>query len=170
MVVDVVQAVETDGPEILALRHAAEDWLARCGIIQWRPREVSVEQVGEQISRGEFFVARDRAQSRIVGALRLIWSDPVVWPDSNEPAGYVHGLVIDREFSGTSLGERLLVWAHRRSAEEGAQYLRLDCVETNVRLRRYYRDAGFAEVGRRDFGDVVDNGWFSVVLFERSLT
>ncbi|MDJ0113644.1 GNAT family N-acetyltransferase, partial [Rhodococcus erythropolis] len=42
-------------------------------------------------------------------------------------------------------------------------------VETNVRLRRYYRDAGFAEVGRRDFGDVVDNGWFSVVLFERSL-
>lgn len=59
---------------------------------------------------GEFFVARDRAQSRIVGALRLIWSDPVVWPDSNEPAGNVHGLVIDREFSGTSLGERLLVW------------------------------------------------------------
>ncbi len=83
MVVDVVQAVETDGPEILALRHAAEDWLAERGIIQWRPREVSVEQVGEQISRGEFFVARDRAQLRIVGALRLIWSDPVVWPDSN---------------------------------------------------------------------------------------
>ena len=81
MVVDVVQAVETDGPEILALRHAAEDWLAERGIIQWRPREVSVEQVGEQISRGEFFVARDREQSRIVGALRLIWSDPVVWPD-----------------------------------------------------------------------------------------
>ncbi len=75
MVVDVVQAVETDGPEILALRHAAEDWLAERGIIQWRPREVSVEQVEQQISRGEFFVARDREQSRIVGALRLIWSD-----------------------------------------------------------------------------------------------
>ena len=85
MVVDVVQAVETDGPEILALRHAAEDWLAERGIIQWRPREVSVEQVGEQISRWEFFVARDREQSRIVGALRLIWSDPVVWPNSTVP-------------------------------------------------------------------------------------
>lgn len=34
MVVDVVQAVESDGPEILALRHAAEDWLAERGIIQ----------------------------------------------------------------------------------------------------------------------------------------
>ena len=167
---DVVQAVETDGPEILALRRAAEDWLAERGIIQWRPREVSVEQVEQQISRGEFFVARDREQSRIVGALRLIWSDPVVWPDSNERAGYVHGLVIDREFSGTSMGERLLVWAHRRSAQENAQYLRLDYVETNVRLRRYYLDAGFTEVGRRDFGDDADTGWFSVVLFERSLT
>ncbi|WP_308263251.1 GNAT family N-acetyltransferase [Rhodococcus erythropolis] len=167
---DVVQAVETDGPVILALRHAAEDWLAERGIIQWRPREVSVEQVGEQISRGEFYVARDREQSRIVGALRLIRSDPVVWPDSDEPAGYVHGLVIDRAFSGASMGERLLGWALRRSAEEGAQYLRLDCVETNVRLRRYYLDAGFTEVGRRDFGDDADNGWFSVVLFERSLT
>ncbi|NHP14596.1 GNAT family N-acetyltransferase [Rhodococcus sp. IC4_135] len=170
MIVDVVRAVDTDGPEILALRHSAEDWLAERGIIQWHPREITLEQIRAQISRGEFFVARDRAQSRIVGALRLIWSDPAVWPDSDEPAGYVHGLVIDRAFSGTSMGERLLGWALRPSAEEGAQYLRLDCVETNVRLRRYYRDAGFVEVGRRDFGDVFDNGWFSVVLFERSLT
>ncbi|WP_349307366.1 GNAT family N-acetyltransferase [Rhodococcus sp. IEGM 1409] len=82
----------------------------------------------------------------------------------------VHGLVIDRAFSGASMGERLLRWALRRSAEEGAQYLRLDCVETNVRLRRYYLDAGFVEVGRRDFGDDADNGWFSVVLFERTPT
>ncbi|MDV6275026.1 GNAT family N-acetyltransferase [Rhodococcus erythropolis] len=131
---------------------------------------MSLEQIKGQISRGEFYVARDQVQSRIVGALRLIWSDPQVWPNSDGPAGYVHGLVIDRAFSGDSMGERLLRWARRRSAEEDAQYLRLDCVETNVRLRRYYVDAGFIEVGRRDFGDDVDNGWFRVVLFERSLT
>lgn len=170
MTVDVVRAIGSDAPAILALRHGAEDWLAERGIAQWRPREVSLEQIEAQISRGEFYVARDQVQSRIAGALRLIWSDPQVWPDSDEPAGYVHGLVVDRAFSGDSMGERLLLWARRRSAEEGAQYLRLDCVETNVRLRRYYLDAGFTEVGRRDFGDDADNGWFSVVLFERSLT
>ena len=64
---DVEQAVETDGPEILALRHAAEDWLAERGIIQWRPREVSVEQVEQQISRGSSLL-RETGSSRGLSA------------------------------------------------------------------------------------------------------
>ena len=138
------------------------NWLAERGIIQWRPREVSVEQVEQQISRGDSLLRETGSSRGFVGALRLIWSDPVVWPDSNERAGYVHGLVIDREFSGTSMGERLLVWAHRRSragerAVPAARLCRNQRAVAPLLLgRRFYRGR------RRDFGDDADTGWFSV--------
>ncbi|MDK3257722.1 hypothetical protein [Blastococcus capsensis] len=53
-------------------------------------------------------------------------------------------------------------WPGRRPAA-GRAYLRLDCVEANPRLRRYYREQGFAEVGRREF----DGAWDPVVLLQR---
>ena len=80
-------------------------------------------------------------------------------------AGYVHGLVIDREHAGEGLGGQLLDWAERRTLQTGRTLLRLDCVEGNERLRRYYRDRGFREVGRKEF----EASWFPAVLLEKAL-
>ena len=44
--------------------------------------------------------------------------------------------------------------------------VRLDCVEGNARLRQYYRQLGFTEVGRRAFED---RRWHPVVLLERPI-
>jgi RimJ/RimL family protein N-acetyltransferase len=44
--------------------------------------------------------------------------------------------------------------------------MRLDCVESNARLRTLYRSAGYREVGRHDFR----GPWLSVTLFEKTLT
>jgi len=38
-------------------------------------------------------------------------------------------------------------------------------VEANTRLRRFYTDQGYRQVGRRDF----DGPWFSAALFEKPL-
>ncbi|MGH3408209.1 MAG: GNAT family N-acetyltransferase, partial [Streptosporangiaceae bacterium] len=99
----------------------------------------------------------------VCAALRLLWSDPV-WSD-DRPAAYVHGLVIDRAQAGRGLGAGLLDWAAARGRRAGVTVLRLDCVEGNPGLRRYYARLGFREVGRRDF----DGPWHSTVLLERDI-
>ena len=96
--------------------------------------------------------------------MRLMWSDPAIWRHDDAFAGYVHGLVIDRAHAGQGLGRHLLDWAARETKMTGASKLRLDCAETNLALRNYYRRCGFREVGRRDLNR------FSVTLFERTLT
>ncbi|OZE81719.1 GNAT family N-acetyltransferase [Rhodococcus sp. 15-649-1-2] len=162
---DVRAARTNDSPAILALRHAAEDWLASRSIDQWTPGEVPLSTVRLQVSRGEFVVARYPGSSTIVAAMRTIRSDPEIWPDDGD-ALYVHGLVIDRCHAGTGLGAAMLDHAARSAADAGISRVRLDCAETNATLRRYYLGQGFAEVGRREFED---GKWFSVTLFEKRL-
>jgi GNAT superfamily N-acetyltransferase len=159
--VDVRAARVEDAAAILGLRTAAETWLAERGIEQWHPGEVSLADVRGQVAAGEWHVACDAGRMR--AALRLLWSDPV-WGD-HRPAVYVHGLVIDRAHAGHGLGAGLLDWAGARGRRAGATVLRLDCVEANPGLRRYYRRLGFREVGRRDF----DGPWHSAVLLERAI-
>lgn len=156
-----VPAAERDVQRLRDLREAAAAWMRGQGIRQWEPGEVSDAQIQAQIDAGEWFV--HRSDGGIQGGLRLLWSDLEVWGDRSDDAAYVHGLVIDRRFAGDGLGGRLLDWAEQRARHAGRSYLRLDCVETNVRLRQYYRGQGYREVGRRDPGD----GWWPVTLFEK---
>ena len=147
---------------LVAIREAAVLWLSSSGIRQWDTGEVSPEQIRAQIAAGEWYV--HRAGGEIQGALRLLWSDPATWGEQPDDAAYVHGgLMIDRRFAGGRLAQRLLHWAEQRVLSAGRAFLRLDCVESNGRLRRYYREEGFREVRRRD----LRNGWWPVTLFEK---
>ncbi|MEV6340547.1 GNAT family N-acetyltransferase [Nocardia vinacea] len=140
----ITPAASSDTDEIIALRHAAEDWLAARGITQWTPREVPGSAIHRQVDIGEFFVARRRDQPTIIGACRLTWSDPDIWADRDRFAGYLHTLVIARDHAGTGLGRSLLEWAAGTARQAGADLLRLDCVETNSALCDYYLRAGFS--------------------------
>lgn len=82
--------------------------------------------------------------------------------DADDP-GYVHGVMVARAQSGQGIGAALLRWAEEQARAAGAPALRLDCVESNHRLRAHYLAQGFDEVGRRDF----PGPWHSVVLFEK---
>lgn len=110
-------ASAADAATILALRHAAEDWLAARRIDQWPPREIPLSTVADQVDAGEFYIARRNPGGPIVGASRLIWADPAIWPEQGDAAGYVHGLVIDRSEAGTGLGASLLEWASQRTRQ-----------------------------------------------------
>lgn len=158
-----MRAAQPDAPAILGLRAAAELWLHERDIEQWDVGGVSLAEVQQQVSQGEWHVARDG--DAVCGALRLLWSDPAVWQADDGLAVYVHGLVIDRGHAGTGLGAGLLDWAAEQGRRAGAAAVRLDCVEGNPGLRRYYSRLGFRTVGRRDFG----GRWRSVTLFERNL-
>jgi ribosomal protein S18 acetylase RimI-like enzyme len=164
-VISIRSADPVDAPTILALRHAAEDWLASKHIDQWRPREVPLATIDEQVAAGEFYVGVDPDTMDIVAAMRVLWCDPLVW-DDDEKACYVHGLVIDRSRAGSALGEAMVDHAAGLARCAGVSRVRLDCAESNPALRSYYRRHGFVEVGRRDFDD---GRWFNVVLLEKTL-
>lgn len=156
------RAVPDDAPAVHALRQAAADWLEARGIQQWRRDDTPLETVEAQVENGEWHVAVDGETVR--GALRLLASSPE-WPPDGVRARYVHGLMIDRSQKGTRLGASLLSWAADHARLAGAEVLRLDCVETNVRLRQYYTGQGFRPVGRVAY----PAPWHSVVLLERTI-
>jgi ribosomal protein S18 acetylase RimI-like enzyme len=161
-------SVEKAGPQdalsLLALRQELEAWLESRGVEQWGRDEVSRSDVECQVAADEWRVVR--APDGLQAAMRLLWSDEPIWQHQNTHAAYVHGLMVRRADGGRGLGAALLRWAAAQARKAEAPCLRLDCVESNVRLRAFYAAQGFVEVGRRDF----DGPWFSAVLLEKALS
>ena len=153
-------AIPADVDDIHALRRSLEDWMAATGIVQWPQGRVPREHVAAQVDAGEWHVVRDE-QLALVGALRLLWTDPEFWGEDPTPAVYVHGLMVDRRAAGGGLGTRLLDWAAERGRDAGVTLFRLDCRTTNPVIRAYYERYGFRAVGQKDFAD------FSCTLLER---
>jgi len=152
----------SDAPILVEMRDRIARWMASRGIQQWDPGEFTVEQFTAQIVAAELFVVR--SDDRLLAAVRLVWEDRLVWDDDPAAAGYIHGLMVDER--GTGLGSRVLDWAERRIFAQGCTVVRLDCVASNHRLRQYYRERGYVEVGRRDFHD---RAWRPVMKFELRL-
>jgi ribosomal protein S18 acetylase RimI-like enzyme len=158
---DVAGARDADGSQIVELRDAAARWLQSRGVEQWSPGEVSVDRVRRQIEAGQWYVVR--RHERVLAALRLLNEDPEVWGAQKDSALYVHGLVTDRDVAGMGFGASVLRWVERIAVQQGKSWVRLDCVASNERLRHFYREQGFLEVGSHSFGE----GGPSVVLFEK---
>ena len=158
------RAVRADAVAVHELRCQIEDWLGEQGIEQWGHGHVSRQEITEQIRAGQWHVVRDSALG-VAAAARLLWADPEVWGADDTPAVYVHGLMVHRGAAGRGLGAFVLDWAGECGRAEGAEVIRLDCVESNTALRALYQRQGFQEVGRRDF----DGPWYSATLLERTL-
>jgi ribosomal protein S18 acetylase RimI-like enzyme len=157
------QATPRDAEGLLSRDDAAR-WMLERDIRQWILGEVSSEAIAEQVGRGEWFVMCEADAA--VAAARLLDADEDVWGQRQPDSLYVHGLVVDRRFGGQGLGGRLLDWIEHHAMSLGLSYVRLDCVEHSLRLRAYYRDAGFVEVGRND----LEGRWFPVTLLEKQLS
>lgn len=139
--------------------------MERC-IQQWTPGEVEVNDVLEQVGRDEWWVDSDFGAIR--AAIRLSEADDLVWPRSDDRAGYIHGLMVAREAAGRGLGSQTLGWAEKEIVDRGLHLARLDCVATNVVLRSFYRARGFEERGIMDFGS--GSKWHPVMRFEKRLS
>ena len=129
--------------------------------MQWAVGEISVADVRAAISRGEVRVLR--RSGVVVATVTVTVSDDVVWGVGDDVvARYVHRLIVARGQPG--LGAAVLAEVEVRSAGEGAAVVRLDCVESNARLRQWYAARGYREVGR-----VVptNSGWHPSTLFEK---
>ncbi|HRQ40468.1 MAG TPA: GNAT family N-acetyltransferase [Chloroflexota bacterium] len=154
-------AQAADLPLVMEILAEAAAWLKQKGIDQWPspPNEHWQRRMAEAIQREEVYtvgIVKNR-----FGIVRFTWAD-LYWPDDNL-AGYVHSIAVRSEMHGQNLGGLILFWAMMKTKQAGRQFLRLDCLAGNGRLRRYYEDRGFS------YQSEVINQDYTAALYEREI-
>jgi ribosomal protein S18 acetylase RimI-like enzyme len=147
----IVVAESEDLRRYLDLLEDVADWLESRGIDQWRPGSFrrSVDFYAGSIARKEVHFAF--LGDRLVGTLRVLLREPIVWPEILVDDGvYVFSLAVKRRWAGQGLGRRMLDWAAQHAAARDRRYVRLDCLADNEFLSQYYAKAGFVERGEID--------------------
>jgi len=146
-----VSAQDEDLGRYIDLLEEVAEWLETCGIKQWRSGHfrLSADYYAESIRHKEVQLAF--VGDELVGTLRLLLREPIVWPDIVEDdAVYVYNLAVRRTWADRRLGRRMLEWAGDRAMSMGRRYVRLDCVADNRFLREYYDQAAFEDRGEID--------------------
>lgn len=147
----IARARRSDLDAYIDLLEEIAEWLAARGIRQYLPGTFRASRAyfAESIRRGEVHWAF--VDDTMVGAVRLLNEDAVVWPEVPEGESvYVYNLVVRRDRARRELGVRILDWAERETQAMGRIFLRLDCYADNAFLRRYYANAGFLACGEVD--------------------
>jgi GNAT superfamily N-acetyltransferase len=147
----IISAQPDDLGRYIDLLEEVADWLVSRGIKQWRPGSfrLSMDYYAASIAVGEVQLAY--CDGALVGTLRLLLREPIVWPEIVEDdAVYVYNLAVRRPWAGQQLGRRLLEWAGHRASSLGRRRVRLDCVASNTFLCDYYTQGGFVDRGEID--------------------
>jgi ribosomal protein S18 acetylase RimI-like enzyme len=158
-----------DAADCLRLRDEAAGWLRARGLDQWRPGEVELADVERSVHDGELLVVREGG--RVVATATVTAADPDVWGSGpgvdDVPARYVHRLVVSREAAGRGLGRAVLRAVEADAAAAGCTVVRLDCVEGNAALRRWYLADGYRVVGSRDWARQFGGRLLPAVLLQK---
>src|ERR1700676_2239126 len=113
----IVSAGSDDLWRYLELLEEVANWLERRGIRQWPPGNFrrSAGYYAESIIRQEVQLAF--VGDELVGTLRVLLREPIVWPEIvEEDAIYVYNLAVRRPWADRGLGGCMLEWAGGRAA------------------------------------------------------
>lgn len=164
----VVRTAQTDDlDEVIDILAECSAWLRSKGNLQW-PERFPRDQLLPSLEAGDLYVVDNG--SDLVATVTLQWSDPMFWGDRTD-AGFLHRMGVRRSNAG--LGAGILQWASAEVLARGRQYLCLDCLSTNDRLRRYYEDHGYSMVGEltgpSDHAHTVAHGSWTAILYEKAV-
>ncbi|HUX04686.1 MAG TPA: GNAT family N-acetyltransferase, partial [Acidimicrobiales bacterium] len=95
---------------------------------------LSAPHLLDQIADGAVYVVRDAGT--LAGSVTMTHEDPNVWGHSPTRAGYLHRLMVDRDYADRRLGARLINWCEEEVRRRHMNTVRLDCGEANITLRR----------------------------------
>jgi GNAT superfamily N-acetyltransferase len=157
--VNVKRARHEDADTVAELLDEATVWVGELGFEQW-PLPFPRDELAEAIDRGEVYVVEGE-DDEPVATLVLLQDDPQYWGDRPQDAFYLHKFAVRRDRAGRGIGAAVVEWANAEAAEAGREFLRLDCLCDNPRIRDYYEDLGFEHRG-----DLVLNGR-NMSLYER---
>jgi ribosomal protein S18 acetylase RimI-like enzyme len=149
---------------IVSLLDEAARWVQSKGIDQWRPGSFDKQELLDQINDGEIFIAV--YAGFLVGTFKLQMHDKSVSGelDSGEDYAYIHRLAIKPDLKGQRIGLHLLRRAEAIAKSMGKKGIRLDCIQENSILKRYYEHVA----GYKPMGDSQPLG-YKASLFEKEL-
>jgi hypothetical protein len=161
------KADDADLSEVLAILAESSAWLKTKGIIQW-PDRFPEAPILRTIQRGEVFVATESETP--VATVTLQWRDPSFW-GGRDDAAFIHRLAVRRSHAGA--GSLVLDWASKQVLSHDRSFICLDCLSTNLRLRRYYEELGFQQVGEvsgpSDHPHSRAHGSWQAILYEKHI-
>ena len=109
----------------------------------WHPDEVGLDAITAELDR--YYLGR--IEDLPIVTFMLDDSDDLYWPDSTEPALYVHRIAVARSAAAKGTGASVLPDVFRFAAEiakeRGKGLLRLDCDKTRPSLGKIYEGCGF---------------------------
>src|SRR4030042_1010103 len=110
-----------------------------CGITDQWERDLPKQDIEELVNSGQLYIAL--LQGEVAGGFKLNEQDHH-WENDGK-ALYVHAFAVNRKFKGQGVGRAMLDWVVGEARRRGKQYVRLDCMNGNPRLKQVYADAGF---------------------------
>jgi ribosomal protein S18 acetylase RimI-like enzyme len=160
---EIASGAASDLPAFVELLEEAGAALWARGVRQWAAglNRAQLPELTAQVEAGELLLAR--AGGRLVGGCIVTPLAPRFWKDQPPGTAYLGKLAVAPSASGAGLGVRIARHAEDASRARGFSKLRLDCWDRNPRLRRYYGDLGYTELG------VVKLGSYEARLFEKPL-
>lgn len=121
-------------------------WLRNKNIDYWQnwidPPDTHIQWIKSGFENGDFYFVHD-SENRIVGMYRLQYSDEEFWGKRNDKAGYIHSFTTNRDYAGKGIGNFILQSIEKELAQNGVNYLRLDCSPDVEGLCKYYESYGF---------------------------
>lgn len=164
----VVRTAQTDDlDEVTDILAECSAWLRSKGIVQW-PDPFPPDQLLPSLEAGDLYVV-DNGPA-LAATVTLQWSDPMFWGDRAD-AGFLHRIGVRRSHAGLGIG--IMQWASAEVLIRGRQFLCLDCLSTNHRLRRYYEGHGYSAVGvlagPSDHAHSVAHGSWTAILYEKAV-
>jgi GNAT superfamily N-acetyltransferase len=163
------RASVSDMRRIVRLIEDAGAWLRSQGIDQWnRPwpnRAGRDSRIEAHLKASKTWIAWDGELAAATFAADTRPEPHWPQPRQQEPAVYVHRLVVDRCYGGHELGAALLDWTAQEARRlHGAGWIRINVWTTNGKLHRYYEAIGFRRCERD-----IDDGYPSSALFQRRI-
>lgn len=130
-------------------------WLSLKNIIQWPLDWLEAKrlEIQESIELGMFYA--DDIDNEIAAIVEIKSVPEDIWKNDKIFALYIHKLAIRRKFTNEKFGRKIIHLIEAKAINEGAKYLRLDCVAHNDKLRQYYEACGFTLKTKVNSGEVI---------------
>jgi GNAT superfamily N-acetyltransferase len=155
---------DTEFDVVYGILHENATWLLSKGIFQW-PLDW-LESIRPEIRASidaELFYAVE-VENTLAAVLEIRSAPEVLWGNNQDKAHYIHKLAIQRKYSDRGLGRDILDLIKSKARQKNINFLRLDCVAHNDKLREYYKSCGF------NLKDIVDAGEVNLALYEYRIT
>jgi GNAT superfamily N-acetyltransferase len=144
---EIRQATAADVAMVTTILEEVASWVAMNQLEAWDPGFFSSDEgqrrIRTDIANGEHYIIR--SDDTHVGTFVLRPVDEIFWPGAPPDALYLHRFAVLHAASGS--GRRAIAWMLDECRSRGRAFLRLDCIDDNPGICRYYESLGCAPLG-----------------------